>query len=155
MNRFVRAAADETVSERTWLESLLMIVADKPAEVWTDKDVTAFELNLSDLARRFKNLEALQKEVAAGSRSGFEVRRLTVTRPDGSEIHRMVWVDQEQQQQIDPLIELMLAECGDLQLQQALLARLTERILGESGMNPTQRAEIQPLIGEGNPSRRP
>jgi len=80
---------------------------------------------------------------------------LTVTRPDGSEIHRMVWVDQEQQQQIDPLIELMLAECGDLQLQQALLARLTERILGESSVNPTQRAEIQPLIGEGNPSRRP
>ena len=155
LNRFVRAAADETVSDRTWLESLLMIVADKPAEVWIDKDVTAFELNLSDLARRFKNLEALQKEVAAGSRSGFEVRRLTVTRPDGSEIHRMVWVDQEQQQQIDPLIELMLAECGDLQLQQALLARLTERILGESSVNPTQRAEIQPLIGEGNPSRRP
>jgi len=155
LNRFVRAAADETVSDRTWLESLLMIVADKPAEVWIDKDVTAFELNLSDLARRFKNLEALQKEVAAGSRGGFEVRRLTVTRPDGSEIHRMVWVDQEQQQQIDPLIELMLAECGDLQLQQALLARLTERILGESSVNPTQRAEIQPLIGEGNPSRRP
>ncbi|MCY7276089.1 MAG: hypothetical protein LH702_20710, partial [Phormidesmis sp. CAN_BIN44] len=43
LNRFVRAAADETVSDpcgngfadRTWLESLLMIVADKPAEVWT------------------------------------------------------------------------------------------------------------------------
>ncbi|MCY7277617.1 MAG: hypothetical protein LH702_28740, partial [Phormidesmis sp. CAN_BIN44] len=151
LNRFVRAAADETVSDpcgngfadRTWLESLLMIVADKPAEVWTDKDVTAFELNLSDLARRFKNLEALQKEVAAGSRGGFEVRRLTVTRPDGSEIHRMVWVDHDQQQRVDPLIEAMLAECGDSQLQQALLARLTERVLGEAGAQSDQRSEIQ------------
>lgn len=143
LNRFVRAAADETVSDRTWLESLLMIVADKPAEVWTDKDVTAFELNLSDLARRFKNLEALQKEVAAGSRGGFEVRRLTVTRPDGSEIHRMVWVDHEQQQRIDPLIETMLAKCEDPQLQQALLARLTERVLGETGAQSDQRSEIQ------------
>ena len=145
LNRFVRAAADETVSDRIWLESLLMIVADKPAEVWTDKDVAAFELNLSDLARRFKNLEALQKEVTAGNRGGFEVRRLTVTRPDGSEIHRMVWVDQEQQQRVDPLIEAVLAECGDLQLQQALLARLTERVLGEVIPQPAQQA---------NPSRR-
>ncbi len=154
LNRFVRAAADETVSdspsetrrERTWLESLLMIVADKPAESWTDKDAIAFELNLSDLARRFKNLEALQKDVAAGSKSGFEVRRLTVTRPDGSEIHRMVWVDQEQQQRVDPLIESVLAECGDLQLQQALLARLTERVLGETEVKPTQKSEIQPKM---------
>jgi hypothetical protein len=146
LNRFVRAAANETVSDRTWLESLLMIVADKPAEVWTDKDVTAFELNLSDLARRFKNLEALQKEVAAGSRGGFEVRRLTLTRPDGSEIHRMVWVDQTQQQQITPLIDTILAECGDPQMQQALLAQLTERVLGESQADRPQRSEIQPLI---------
>jgi len=146
LNRFVRAAADETVSDRTWLESLLMIVADKPAESWTDKDVTAFELNLSDLARRFKNLEALQKEVAAGSRGGFEVRRLTVTRPDGSEIHRMVWVDQEQQQRLDSLIESVLAECGDPQLQQALLARLSERVLGEADLKPTQNPERQPKI---------
>jgi len=121
-------------------------VADKPAESWTDKDVTAFELNLSDLARRFKNLEALQKEVAAGSRGGFEVRRLTVTRPDGSEIHRMVWVDQEQQQRLDSLIESVLAECGDPQLQQALLARLSERVLGEADLKPTQNPERQPKI---------
>ncbi len=105
---------------------------------------TCTQTYLSDLARRFKNLEALQKEVAAGSRSGFEVRRLTVTRPDGSEIHRMVWVDQEQQR-VDPLIETVLAECGDLQLQQALLARLTERVLGETIPQPVQQA---------NPSRR-
>ena len=147
LNRFVRAAADETVSDRTWLESLVMIVADKPAEVWTDKDVIAFELNLSDLARRFKNLEALQKEVAAGSRSGFEVRRLTLTRPDGSEIHRMVWVDHKQQQQIDPLIETVLAECDDPQLQQALLARLTERVLGEAAQ-AAPSSEIKQASGK-------
>ncbi|MBW4582232.1 MAG: hypothetical protein KME42_21920 [Tildeniella nuda ZEHNDER 1965/U140] len=135
LNRFVRAAADETVSDRIWLESLLMIVADKPTEAWAEKDVTAFELNLSDLARRFKNLEALQKEVAAGSSGGFEVRRLTVTRPDGSEIHRMVWVDQEQQPFVDGLVAELLARtdlCNQPQLQQALVARLTETVLGNA-----------------------
>lgn len=143
LNRFVRAAADETVSDRTWLESLLMIVADKPAEVWTDKDVTAFELNLSDLARRFKNLEALQKDVAARSRAGFEVRRLTMTRPDGSEIHRMVSVDEDQQRQLDSLIDTLLMDCDTPQLQQALVARLAERVLSEVAAPPAQRSAIQ------------
>lgn len=131
LNRFVRAAADETATDRAWLESLMMIVADKPPEAWTDTDRTAFELKLSDLARRFKNLEALQKEVAAANRGGFEVRRLTVTHPDGNEINQMVWMDHEQQQKIDPLVEKILAECDVPQLQQALLTRLAERILGE------------------------
>lgn len=131
LNRFVRAAADETAIDRAWLESLLMIVADKPPEVWTDNDRTAFEVQLSDLTRRFKNLESLQKEVAAASRGGFEVRRLTITHPDGSEINQMVWMDHEQQQRIDPLVEKILAECNVPQLQQALLTRLAERVLGE------------------------
>jgi len=30
----------------------------------TDEDVTRFEIKLSDIARRFKNLEALQKVAA-------------------------------------------------------------------------------------------
>lgn len=139
LDRFVRAAANETAEPRPWLEALLMIVADKPAEVWEDKDFTLFEVKLGDLARRFKNLEALQKEVAAGGQGGFEARRITVTRPNGEEIHQMVWMDHEQQAKVDPLIEKILAECGDCatsaqevrQLQQALLARLTERVLGE------------------------
>jgi len=35
----------------------------------------------------FKNLEALQKRVAASSGEGFEVRRITVTCPDGQEVY--------------------------------------------------------------------
>jgi hypothetical protein len=33
---FTVAAADETVADKEWLEALVMIVADKPAESWTD-----------------------------------------------------------------------------------------------------------------------
>lgn len=143
LDRFVRAAVNETAEPRSWLEALLMIVADKPAEVWEDKDFTTFEGALGDLARRFKNLEALQKEVAASSKGGFEARRITVTRSNGEEIHQMVWMDHEQQAKVDPLIEKVLAECGDRatspqearQLQQALLTRLTEKVLGEEALS--------------------
>nr|WP_317265261.1 hypothetical protein [Arthrospira sp. SH-MAG29] len=109
-----------------------MIVADKPAESWTDEDATRFEIKLSDISRRFKNLEALQKEVAAKG-EGFEARRITVTRPDGEETHRMVWVEHESENQIEKLVEATLQ--NDLlrhnpQLQQAFVAKLTERVLG-------------------------
>jgi hypothetical protein len=153
LDRFVRAAVNETTEHRAWLEALLMIVADKPAEVWEDKDFTLFEGALGDLARRFKNLEALQKEVAASNTGGFEARRITVTRPNGEEIHQMVWMDHEQQAKVDPLIEKILAECGDRatspqevrQLQQALLTRLTERVLGEESLLPSvQPSEAKP-----------
>jgi hypothetical protein len=149
LDRFVRAAADETSTERAWLEALLMIVADKPAESWADADVTVFEVRLGDLARRFKNLEALQKEVAAHNQGGFEARRITITRPDGGEINRMVWMNHEQQAQVDPLVEKILADCGDLQLQQALLTRLTERILGDTELPTVQRSEVKKLRGTG------
>jgi hypothetical protein len=153
LDRFVRAAVNETAEPRTWLEALLMIVADKPAEVWDDKDFTTFEGALGDLARRFKNLEALQKEVAASSTGGFEARRMTVTRPNGEEIHQMVWMDHERQATVDPMIDKILAECRDRatspqearQLQQALLTRLTERVLGEESLAPSDRSsEVRP-----------
>ncbi len=152
LDRFVRAAVNETAEPRSWLEALLMIVADKPAEAWEDKDFATFEGALGDLARRFKNLEALQKDVAASSKGGFEARRITVTRPNGEEIHQMVWMDHQQQATVDPLIEKVLAECGDRatspqearQLQQALLTRLTERVLGEESLSsPAQPSEAR------------
>ena len=98
-----------------------MVIADKPAESWKDEDVTRFELTLSDLSRRFKNLEALQADVRANPAGGFESRRITVTRPDGSEIHQMVWVEQAQQEKVDPMIDQLLKDCPE-KLQQALLA---------------------------------
>jgi hypothetical protein len=150
LDRFVRAAADETTTDRAWLEALLMIVADKPAESWTDADITVFEVRLGDLARRFKNLEALQKEVAASSQGGFEARRITVTRPDGGEIHQMVWMTYEQKTTVDPMVEELLAKCGDRQLQQALLTRLTEKILDDENELPTiQRSEVKQTKGTG------
>lgn len=106
-----------------------MIVADKPAESWTDDDVTRFELNLSDLARRFKNLEALRAEVDAKG-GGFEVRRITITRPDGQEINQIVGIDRECEDTIEELVEKVLEILPDnTQLRQAVIARLTERVL--------------------------
>ncbi|BAZ53207.1 hypothetical protein NIES4103_58790 [Nostoc sp. NIES-4103] len=129
LKRFIRAASDETKSDSQWLEALVMIVADKPAESWTDEDAIAFEMKLADLVRRFKNLEALQKEVAAKG-EGFEARRITMTRPDGQEINKMVWVDHGRESQVEEIVDKILDQLpDDQQLRQAILAKLSERIL--------------------------
>ncbi|MGB7315632.1 MAG: hypothetical protein WA939_22080 [Nodosilinea sp.] len=132
LNRFARAAADEAVADRQWLEAIVMVIADKPAESWKDEDVTRFELNLSDLSRRFKNLEALQASVKATSKGGFEARRITVTRPDGTEVNKMVWANDEHQAKVDPSIDDIFSQFPDQQLREALLTRLTERMFDES-----------------------
>jgi hypothetical protein len=60
LKRFILAAVDHTKADRDWLEGVVMVVADKPPRSWADQDLMAYELALSDVARRFKNLEALQ-----------------------------------------------------------------------------------------------
>jgi len=133
LKRFVMAAADESVSDRQWLESLLMIVVDKPAESWTDEDVRSFEPKLTDLARRFMNLEALQKGMIASKNEGFDARRITIARPDGQEVHQLIWLDPEDSDRLELLVEKILREeivQGSDRLQQALIAKLAERVMG-------------------------
>jgi len=129
LKRFTIAASDEKPNDRQWLESIVMIVADKPAESWTDNDLANFQIQLGELVRRFKNLEAVQKEVAAKG-EGFEARKITVTHSDGQETHQMVYIDDS----IKPIAKEKAQEIfsklpKDLQLQKAILSELNEMIL--------------------------
>lgn len=132
LKRFILAAVDDTAEDNEWLEALVMIVADKPPKSWADNDITRFELTLSDLVRRFKNLEALQKEVEAKG-TGFTAKRLTITEQNGHEVNQVIWVDADKEdlleQAVDKALELPELQ-GDPKLYQAFIAKLSERILG-------------------------
>ena len=142
LKRFTKAATDEKADDEEWFSALVMIVADKPAESWTDTDVTKFEIELADLVRRFQNLEALQKETTAKG-EGFEARRITVTHSDGQETHRVVWVDNEQETQVDEIVDRVLKVLpNNIQIQQAVLTKLTERILNSSSKSTSKITKI-------------
>jgi hypothetical protein len=135
LKRFIQAAADQTKDDTDWLKSLLMIIADKPVESWTDEDVTKFEINLTNLVRRFNNFEALQKEITT-QKAGIEAQKITVTRPDGGEIHQTVWVDHSRDAEIDEKVDQILSILpDDLQLRQAILAKLNQKILNSNAHN--------------------
>lgn len=132
LKRFVLAAVDQTKSDQDWLAAVVMVVADKPPRSWTDQDITAYELALSDVARRFKNLEALQKDRETQG-LGFEAQRLTVTRSDGREVNRVVWVDRDREAQVEQLVDEVLQHellNKNSQLQQIFLVKLSDRLLG-------------------------
>lgn len=128
---FVNAATNETSVDSEWLEALVMIVADRPAESWTDEDVTNFEVKLSDLARRFKNLEAIQKDAQTHTKEGFEARKITVTRPDGQETHSLVWFDHENKTKIQDITKKLLGILNEYEprLWQAVVTELTEQVM--------------------------
>lgn len=157
LRRFTIAAVEESKSDRDWLEALVSIVADKPTTSWTDQDVTSFEVKLSDLSRRFNNLEALQKEVVTSNKSGFEASRITITQADGREVNRMVWIDREQSGKVDELVDELVERINgyeDIQLRQAIVAKLAERLFGTQilGHNTIELSDRSGggSVGKGN-----
>jgi len=130
LKSFILASSDKESEYRSWLESLLLIVSNKPPKSWTDADAIIFETKLSDIARRFMNLEALQKEMAIPN-GGIDARRVTVTYPDGDEIHQMLWIDCEKQANIDRIADQIVDNFGlndDANLKQAVTAALIEKV---------------------------
>lgn len=159
LKRFVSAATDEKVGDREWLEAILMVVGDKPPRSWNDGDVAAFEVKLEDLARQFKHLEALQANVAAkGDSQGFEVRRITVTRPNGEETNQIVWIALESVAKLEDLVEEVLQTAllrDNWQLQQSFVAKLTERVLNsQTAENVVRIKKRRTNEGENESDRR-
>ena len=135
LKSFILASSDKESDNRSWLESLLLIISNKPPKSWTDKDEIIFETKLSDIARRFMNLEALQKEIAIPN-EGIDVRRVTVTYPDGNEIHQMLWIDRDKQANIEWIAEQIIKSHNlndDMNLKQAVTAALIEKIFHKRG----------------------
>jgi len=132
LRSFIHAAATSDTPDRDWIESLAMILADRPLENWTDEELAVFEVHVSDVARRFANLEALQKEAAREGHEGFDARRITVTSADGSEVHRLVWIDRDERAFVGQKVGELLTAVRGLSTEhqrQAVAMALVEEFL--------------------------
>jgi hypothetical protein len=137
LRHFVMKAVEEGSNDRDWLEALIRIVADKHPKGWVDGDFSRFEIALSDLVRRFENLEALRTEIRRQGK-GFDALRITVTEPDGQEVHEVVWIDEEHEELLDRLAEEVLntpALKNNIRLQKGFLAKLNEKLLSRKNVD--------------------
>lgn len=138
LRAFLHAATDATATEDRWLEAILTIVVERPAEAWSDEDCLAFELRLTELARRFRDVEAVVHDAGAPDRQGFDARRVTITSPDGNEVHRLVWIDEPMRELARSLYANILPDLTKCSIEQqyGVIAALSEDVLNRAA--PTQ-----------------
>ncbi len=134
LKAFIQTASNPELSEKTWLKSLVMIVADKSPEIWLDEDSNMFEFHLSEIARRFKNFEALQKRIATSSDADMSALQITVTNQRTNELTGVVWVDGKNRDKVKTMVDKILENPiikKSKDMRNALLSLLVEKILGE------------------------
>lgn len=130
LESFVVTASDEQIDDKTWLERVLMVIGDKPVVSWNDDDVNLFETALIDWVRKFNNFESLHADVDAPG-DGFEARRITLTRPSGEEMHRVVWLDRSRDKDVSKIVKEIFRDNlnSNPDLKEAVLSKLAELIL--------------------------
>lgn len=103
-------ACDENLDDEDWLEAMAMSIGDRPPQEWRDEEVDQFNVRLHALATSFDRLEALLFTRRDEHREGFDARRVTVTAPNGSEVSRVVWIDQRLEATVGEVAALAIKE---------------------------------------------
>jgi hypothetical protein len=148
LRSFVLLASERDLDDRAWLEAVANNIAGRPPANWVDSDLDRFEIEVRALAGAWRRVMSLHYEALAGDRQGFDARRVTITKPDGSEHSTVVWVDHADKQRIQQVVDhahdsvqAFLGAAGG----QALLALLAETVLGG-------RQDVAVLTPDDNPA---
>ena len=76
---------------RSWIEAIATYLAQKPPSAWGDADKAQFEINLSQIARKFRHFEAVSYEKLQHIESAAgEPIRVGITTPNRTEQERVV-----------------------------------------------------------------
>ena len=136
---FLIRICDEGLDFKKWVEAIGTYIANKPPAAWTDLDKAHFEMNLSELARKFHHFEAVsfekQRQSEKPADSTGEVIRVGITTFSSQEQERVVTVPPTAEAQIDEIehgIEQVFDSAGvdgDANLRLAILARLSQRLM--------------------------
>jgi len=147
LKRFVIAAMETESDDNNWLSALIMVVADKPPESFRDEDINLFELNISSIAKRFKNLESLMTHMSSKG-EGFEGKKFTITESDGNELSEVIWIENSQRNTLEKIIEEFLANqllSNNEKNKKAAMAILAEKIIAQTRNNEIQQVKEQKL----------
>ena len=133
---FLIRICDEGLDFKEWVEAIGTYIVTKPPASWNDSDKAHFEMNLSELARKFHHFEALSFERQEQSDdSAGEVIRVGITTRSSTEQERVVTVPLTAEAQIDDIergIEEVFESAGvegNPNLRLAILARLSQKLM--------------------------
>ena len=134
---FLIRACDLGLDFTGWLEAIATFLANKPPSAWNDTDKAQFEVNLSELARKFHHFEAVSYEHrphAEQSPAGESIR-IGITRPNQREQERVVDLPsttKEQASELERAIEKVFEKFGVAENTEhclAVIAQLSEKLM--------------------------
>lgn len=136
---FLIRICDEGLNFKEWVEAIGTYIANKPPASWNDLDKAHFEINLSELERRFHHFEAVsferQEQVVKSADNTGEVIRVGITTLSATERERVVTMPQTAETQAEDIereIEGVFEKFGvdgNVDLRLAILARLSQRLM--------------------------
>ncbi len=129
-----RLADDSAHTNMEWIKAVAMVVAEKAPSEWTDDDLARFRHEMPEHIAAFQRLVALHAEHRANGGGPFEALRVTVTQSDGTELARLVGIDQSSRQMLEQVLDDTLKRLSKVtgshrRADHALLALLGERMM--------------------------
>ena len=122
----------------SWLEAIATYLAKKPPAVWIDTDKAQFEINLSQIVRKFRNFEAISYEKREHTESSVgDPIRVGITRPNEPEQEQVVILPstaEEQATEMEHAIQKVFDEIdtdGNPEFRLAVLGRISQKLMQE------------------------
>ena len=102
LRAFLGALSRDQLRPEQWLQNVAMVVADGHSpRSWNDEIAEQFGLQIAELGGALRRTQALLYERVASGGEVFESRRVTITRPDGSEEVEIVALTEAENQLIE------------------------------------------------------
>ena len=121
-----------------WLEAIATYLAKKPPSAWIDTDKAQFEINLSQLSRKFRHFEAVSYEKLEHTESSTNKPiRVGITRPKQPELEQVVILPstaEEQAAEMEDAIEIVFDEIDtdrNPEFRLAVLGRISQKLIQE------------------------
>ena len=133
---FLIRVCDEGLDFKEWVEAIGTYIANKPPASWNDSDKVHFEMNLSELARKFHHFRAVsferQRQSEKTTDNAGQVIRVGITTLSSPEQERVVTVPPTAEAQVDKIecaIMQALESEENAELRLAILARLSQKLM--------------------------
>ena len=131
---------DSAGSDENWIQSVATVISKKAPAEWRDDDRRRFALELPAKVAAFQRIVALHADHSARGGGAFGVSRITVTRPDGREGHRLVAIEDSERRLVEEALATALEKLGTDRDSEARAHSLLLALLGEEIVSPAPAA---------------
>lgn len=114
LKAFCLRIADDKLAEQEWLESLGSYLCSKPPSKWADADLSQFQEEIARYSRQFGRVESTVFSTGQEQNTALAMR-VSITRQDGTEVDRVVHLQDSELEKVAQLEKRILSMVGDEQ----------------------------------------